>query len=138
MNVLVDALSGPRSHNRRQWLMTDRRKNNAESRVTRCPDCGTMRGAFHVEGCDLETCPHCGRQAFVCEGFDADDPRRIPWSGEYPGVAECREFGWYARPATDHRYIPCAPTDPGATEDLNRLLKTCSWDLETQRWRQRH
>jgi hypothetical protein len=104
----------------------------------RCPECGTMKEAFHVEGCDLERCPHCGLQALMCEGFDADDPRRIPWSGEFPGVAECREFGLYTRPAPDHGCIPCAPTDPGATEDLNRLLQTCSWDPETQRWRQRH
>jgi hypothetical protein len=97
-----------------------------------------MKDSLHVEGCDLETCPHCGRQALMCEGFDADDPRRIPWSGEFPGVAECREFGLYGRRVPDRGWTPCAPTDPGALEDLNRLLETCSWDPETQRWRQRH
>jgi hypothetical protein len=49
----------------------------------RCPECGTMKEAFHVEGCDLERCPHCGLQALMCEGFDTDDPRRIPWSASF-------------------------------------------------------
>ena len=28
----------------------------------RCPDCHCMVGQFHHFGCDMEECPHCGRQ----------------------------------------------------------------------------
>lgn len=48
----------------------------------------------------------------------------IPYSGEYRGVAECREYGWYTMPYTDE---PVAPETPGATEDLNRLHRECIW-----------
>lgn len=60
-----------------------------------------------------------------------------PWTGLWPGVAECRALGLYCRdlhadgsPVTDDNWesergkvrfhVPCGPDDPGAHEDLNR------------------
>lgn len=67
--------------------------------------------------------------------WDAEwSARRIPWTGEWPGVAECREFGWYAKRAPIG-WHPCDQRDDGATEDLNRLYSgEARWDRDTQRW----
>lgn len=48
------------------------------------------------------------------------------WTGEWPGVAECREKGWYCQDGfgPDPRwggFCPCPSDAPDATEDLNRL-----------------
>ena len=57
--------------------------------------------------------------------------RRVPWSGEYPGAAECREYGfWCVGPPW--REVPEGV--PGAPEDLNRLLSTCRWDQQAQKF----
>ena len=31
-----------------------------------CHDCGAMPGEFHHPGCDMERCPQCGGQYFIC------------------------------------------------------------------------
>lgn len=97
-----------------------------------CPDCGVAPGELHASGCDVERCPQCGLQAFSC-GHDATE-RRMPWTGEWHGFAQCRELGWYARPVPGRGWVPCAATDEGATPDLNRLFGTCRWDAQAQRW----
>ena len=41
----------------------------------RCGDCGVFRGGWHHPGCDLQTCPACGRQLLSCGcRFDEDEP----------------------------------------------------------------
>lgn len=73
------------------------------------------------------------------EAWDAEwAARRMPWSGEFPGCAECREFGWYAKLVPGKGWVRCRPDEPGATEDLNRLHLEAVWDQERQRFVIRH
>jgi len=97
-----------------------------------CHDCGVKPGELHVKGCDVERCPDCGGQYISC-GCEDSSTKRLPWTGEWPGVKECREFGWYARMTSDG-WVRCEKTDPGASEDLNRLAVFAEWDREKGRW----
>lgn len=99
-----------------------------------CPDCGVFPGNKHLDGCDVERCPDCGGQIIscCCEG-DLTMPRLL-WTGEWPGVAECREFGWYSKMVDGKGWVECNKDEPGATEDLNRLLKCGVWDKDRGRY----
>lgn len=97
-----------------------------------CPDCGVKPGEKHHENCDVERCPECGGQYLSC-GHDAVLPR-LPWTGEWPGVMECREFGWYALFSPSDSWVRCGADQPGATEDLNRLYREARWDRERKRF----
>ena len=132
-----------------------------------CNDCGTKPGELHTAGCDIERCPRCGMQKIACDciyevcGMDPstleeDHPeiysegptdemyatwdaewaaRRIPWSGEYPGSSECREYGfWCVGPP----WVSVPEGTPGATEDMNRLVSTCHWDQDAQKFKPRN
>lgn len=86
---------------------------------SRCPDCNAAVGETHMDGCDVERCPVCGAQALLC-GFCGDEEvSRLPWAGEWPGHAECIEFGWY----TSDGY-----------PDLNRLGREGVWDRAAGRF----
>jgi hypothetical protein len=87
-----------------------------------CPGCGVAPGSFHLCGCDIERCAGCGGQRLQCElaGAHRSDCR-LPWTGERPGVAECREFGWYAKLMPGQGWMRCQAEEPGAVPDLNRL-----------------
>lgn len=58
----------------------------------------------------------------------------MPWTGEWPGVAECREFGWYALLSPSDGWVRCGADQPDSTEDLNRLYIEARWDQEEQRF----
>ena len=88
-----------------------------------CPDCNAALGEKHEDGCDVERCPHCGGQALGCVGFNPNDPRREPWTGKWPGEADCERFGFFV---TGDRSLP----------DINRLFAECIWNAERQRWEQ--
>jgi hypothetical protein len=101
----------------------------------RCPDCDAGPGEVHSTGCDVEQCPYCGGQLISCNCHQKpplDD--RMPWSGLWPGVLECREFGWHARRVKGRGWVPCGPDEPGASEDLNRLHTEAKWDREAKRF----
>jgi hypothetical protein len=103
--------------------------------MTDCPDCGAKPGEIHkLVGCDVERCPLCGLQAIGCGCDWPRDVKRLPWTGEWPGKAECREWGWYAVMVEGRGYVPCDRDSPGATEDLNRIYAECRWDAEAQKW----
>jgi hypothetical protein len=107
-------------------------------KLDRCPDCGVGIGEIHMSGCDVERCPYCGGQLLSCccfgNGLDfvpLDDA--MPWTGLWPGTAECEEFGWYSKPGP-RGWQSCDPSEPEAMPDLNRLVKDARWDRVQKRF----
>lgn len=84
-----------------------------------CPDCGVAPKKEHQEGCDVARCVGCGQQQLSCD-VHIDTPMQT-WTGLWPGVEECQEWGWYLAPGL---------------EDLNRLYTDdyIEWSGERQRW----
>ena len=99
-----------------------------------CPDCGAKPGEQHTEWCDVERCPDCGGQLISCDCEGEFTAPRVPWSGEWPGVMECREFGWYSKMVPGKGWCPCSKDDPEAGEDLNRLFRAAVWSKEQGRF----
>ena len=95
-----------------------------------CPDCGVEPGNEHEGGCDVERCTVCNGQRLQCVLEDEDgelvtecedhDPSQVKWTGEWPGVVECQEKGWYCIFVPHKGFFPCTKDYPKATEDLNR------------------
>lgn len=114
--------------------------------IERCPRCGgqsiSCRCVYKVCGIDPlyleETHPDLYQNGPTPEMYATWDAiwaeRRLPWTGEFPGVAECREFGWYAKLVPDQGWVTCEATDPDATENLNRLARKGRWDAELGRF----
>jgi hypothetical protein len=59
---------------------------------------------------------------------------RMPWTGEYPGSAECRELGFWCRWVEGQGWVDCEANHPEAREHLNRLYESCTWDAEKRKW----
>lgn len=109
--------------------------------LSRCGDCGVVPGGTHVPGCDVERCPGCGMQRIQCDEESHQVMPDSPWTGLWPGVVECQEFGWYARfvPNGKPSWRETTGDDPEATEDLNRLAEESAfghltWDRDQLRW----
>jgi hypothetical protein len=84
-----------------------------------CPDCGTAPGDLHLDECDIERCPYCVQQLVSCDCRRPPRRHRIPWTGEWPGEWECREWGWV--------------TADGQS-DIRRLVKEAWWDWRRGRF----
>lgn len=125
-----------------------------------CPDCGVAPGEEHLDvGCDVARCLAFGGQRLSCEmgvaaflqaeygkpftGAEEHDCGRDVWTGVWPGVAECIEFGWYAyfeepKPGQQYgRWVQCSADHPKAQPNLNRLIEDAVWDPEARRWQLR-
>lgn len=103
-----------------------------------CHDCGAAIGADHDEGCDVVRCSETGTQRLSTHalGFAGEhECAPGPWTGMWPGVEECIEFGWYSR--FEGGWHRCGPADEGAGPDLNRLTLDAQWDRGRQKWAQR-
>jgi hypothetical protein len=110
-----------------------------------CHDCGAKPGEYHKSNCDVERCPFCGGQALQCfyENSHGElececkrklvtDADRMPWTGEWPGEAECVEYGFYSY--FDHGWKKCGKDHPGAGPDLNRLMTECVWSRKLKKF----
>lgn len=88
-----------------------------------CTDCDAKPGEYHQDNCDVQRCPNCGGQLLSCSCRDSEiDPLPpIPWTGVWPGEAECIEFGWYAKLVPGSGWVRCMKDDTEASPDLNRL-----------------
>lgn len=111
-----------------------------------CNDCQANPGDAHDEGCDVARCMLTGQQRIQCDEcrhcntctHTSCDPDI--WTGEWPGLAECREYGWWCYFGPDYGeqgWIRCEADNPRAREDLNRLVAEGTWDPEAKRWRRR-
>ena len=119
----------------------------------KCHDCGANPGELHQRWCDTERCPLCGGQALQCfhahncpnchEAWISTECDRdetvitndmlLPWTGEWPGVMECREFGWYSYFGPP--WIRCEKDHPDAHEDLRRLHEgEAEWSRDLKRY----
>jgi hypothetical protein len=113
--------------------------------LTVCPRCKAQPGHPHQLGCSIERCPYCGGMLLLClssgcQRADYDTPwpppldDRLFWTGEWPGLRECRKFGWYARRVKGKGWLDCDKTDEGAQPNLNRLVYDAVWDREKKQY----
>jgi len=61
-----------------------------------------------------------------CKQKDKLSLELLPWTGKWPGDAECEEYGLYSK-MTGSGWTPCSKDDPEAGLDLN-TLSTYTWD----------
>ena len=88
-----------------------------------CHQCAAAIGERHDPNCDVGRCSECGGQYF---GDSCENSRPTVWTGDWPGVAECREFNLYTEPDSPW----------GVTEDLNTLITDprFTWDKSLERF----
>jgi hypothetical protein len=107
--------------------------------VERCPRCGFQligcNCIYIVNGMDPATLdrdqPEVYKKGPTKAMYDVWDhgwgKRRMPWTGLWPGVMECREYNLYSV-KTSHGWKPCSKDHPHAYEDLNFLAQYGRWD----------
>lgn len=113
--------------------------------VERCSRCGGQAIScgciYEVNGIDQDTMEE-DHPDIYCNGPTPEMYARwqaewghkdLPWTGDWPGAAECREFGFWCK-WTDRGWERCDASDPEARENLNRLHTEATWDAEAGRW----
>lgn len=99
-----------------------------------CPDCIAGVDEFHSENCDVARCAASGFQLISCFLHDEDhECQPTKWSGYWPGVEECFEYGLFAWFWPNVGFIRCGPDHPEAICDLNRLIIHYRWDAKLQK-----
>lgn len=98
-----------------------------------CGGCGREPGELHSDGCPVERCPDCGRQLLSC-GCNDLQFARMPWTGDFPGTAECAAFGWFSALIPGKGWVRCEPGVPGAFHDMNRLYSEAVWNPRRARF----
>lgn len=106
--------------------------------MTPCPVCAVKAGTPHKLGCAVERCAACGLQRSGCMCNKTIDMayrrnKRLPWTGEFPGIAECRQYGLYCR-LTSAGWEECKATDVGASPNLVKLACVGTWDRKQGRF----
>ena|GEM_PF-3008169 len=123
-------------------IVADReyREETEGRQMTICHDCAVEPGQPHLDGCDVARCLATGRQRLDC---DCGQCGKDVWTGEWPGLAECREYGfwcyWHGPEWPDasprgRGWVRCEADHPKAREDLNRLHSECRWDKSSGKW----
>lgn len=87
-----------------------------------CPDCRADVGHPHHDACDIARCLHTGLPRFGCEGDH--DCGSDAWTGEWPDVQACLEYG----------FVVTYPGVHGVYPDTNRLYAEAHWDPARRRW----
>lgn len=117
--------------------------------VETCALCGwqlmTCNCVYELSGMDPERLEQDhpaiyenGATSPMWERYDAEVQKvggPVSWSGEWTGVPECVEFGWYARRNPDGPgWVRCEKDTPGARPDVNRLSHDARWDVALRRY----
>lgn len=61
-------------------------------------------------------------------------PMLLPWEGYWPGVIECREYGFWSKWVEGQGWVQCDADDPDASESLNTLASRCIWDQKSKKY----
>jgi hypothetical protein len=104
-----------------------------------CISCGCV---YEINGMPMSTLEEEHPEIYtggatdeMYEVLDAEVERlggRLPWTGEFPGCAECREFDLWSYWGPP--WISCHRDHPQASEDLNRLCSVAMWDKTRRRY----
>jgi hypothetical protein len=115
--------------------------------VERCARCGHQAIAcnciYEVCGMDVETMEFDHPDVYTGGPTQAMQViwaaqwghKRLPWTGKWPGEAECEEFGWYCKEVPGKGWMPCDKDDPDCKGGhLNRLYAEAVWDANLGRF----
>jgi hypothetical protein len=78
----------------------------------------------------MKNCPDGQFLSCGCE----TSAEHIPWSGEWPGVAECEELGLYAYFTPGEGWVKCSKDHPQAVHDLNTLYSDYKLDAKLKKF----
>lgn len=95
-----------------------------------CPSCGVELLGLHEMSCEVGRCRPHGEQLAYCLIDGTHAP--TTYKGVYPGTEEAMARGWCYRIDAQGVAESCAPDDPDALPDLNRVTVELSWDPSTE------